>query len=233
VTDNVITPAVSIPPSAMRRMSWGAVIAGVVAVLSVQILLTVLGLAVGATALDPGQDSAKSIGIGAGIWIGISGLIALLIGGWVAARLAGVPDRGDGSLHGFITWGLATLVAAVMITTAAGNLMGGAFSSIAGPLKGRVSQMANQAMQNPDQAAQQAQNSAQQMQAQSQQLQQQAKQQIQQHGDQAANATSKGGWAAFIAMLLGAIAAILGGTAGSPKGVPTVTANVTRMRRTA
>jgi hypothetical protein len=233
VAEKVITSAVSIPPSAMRRMSWGSVLAGVVAVLSVQILLSILGLAIGATALNPAQDSAKGIGLGAAIWIGISALIALFVGGWVAARLAGVPDRGDGSLHGFITWGLATLVAAVMITTAAGTLLGGAFSSIAGPLKSRASQVVNQAIQNPDQAAQQAQSNAQQIQNQSQELQENAKQAVQQHGEEAASATSKGGWTAFIAMLLGVVAATAGGAAGTPKHIPTATTNVTEMRRTA
>jgi hypothetical protein len=90
-----------------------------------------------------------------------------------------------------------------MITTAAGTLLGGAFSSTAGPLKSRANQVVNQAIQNPDQAAQQAQSNAQQIQNQSQELQQNAKQAVQQHGEEAASATSKGGWTAFIATLLG------------------------------
>jgi hypothetical protein len=90
------TPApadeVEIRPKAARQISWGAVFAGVAMVLAVQILLSMLGLGIGFSTVDPAQNggtpSASSLSIGAGLWWGASYFLALVIGGHVAARLA-------------------------------------------------------------------------------------------------------------------------------------------------
>jgi hypothetical protein len=53
-------------------------------------------------------------------------LIALYVGGWVAGRMAGIPRKVDGSLHGILTWSLATLFGIYLLTSAVGGLLGGA-----------------------------------------------------------------------------------------------------------
>ncbi|HYG99715.1 MAG TPA: hypothetical protein VD837_11335 [Terriglobales bacterium] len=129
-------------PAALKRVSWGAIIAGVVAVLAIQILLSLLGIGIGAVAFDPTQDRPSSFGIGAAIWWVISGLIALFVGGYIAGRLAGIPRRGDGMVHGFLTWSLATLVTFYLLTTTVGALVGGTASSlkqtVAGAAQGAI-----------------------------------------------------------------------------------------------
>lgn len=110
-----------------RRISWGAIIAGTVMALMVQLLLSILGLGVGAGAIDPLSEAnpVAGIGTGAGIWFAVSLLLALFAGGYVAGRAAGIPRRQDGMLHGLLTWALTTLLTFYLLTTTVGGLIGG------------------------------------------------------------------------------------------------------------
>ena len=58
------------------RLKWGAVFAGLVVALALQVVLTLLGTAIGLSAVGPGT-SARGIGIGAGIWMIVTALIAV------------------------------------------------------------------------------------------------------------------------------------------------------------
>src|SRR3954451_14073362 len=116
-----------------RRISWSAIFGGVVLIIAVQFLLSVLGFAIGLGTVDVNAGStpdASTIGIGAGLWWIITGIIACAFGGYVSAWLAGIEIRWDGMLHGLITWGLAMLLALYLLTTAAGGLIGSGFSAL-------------------------------------------------------------------------------------------------------
>jgi amino acid transporter len=76
-----------------------------------QIVLSVLGIAIGFTIWSPG-DAAQELGIGAGIWAAVAALISLFLGGVVTGRLAGVLTPGDGALHGGVMWGLGGVAGA-------------------------------------------------------------------------------------------------------------------------
>ena len=119
----------------VKRISWGAVLAGVIIALAVQLVLSMLGVGVGvgASTVDPLQNSspeASTLGIGAGAWWIVSALLALFAGSWIAGRLAGMPIRLDGMLHGLVTWGLTTLLLIYFLTTAISGLVGGAFGVV-------------------------------------------------------------------------------------------------------
>ena len=88
------------------RVRWGSILAGLFAALSTLALLSLLGLAIGASTVD-GADQARDYGIGAGIWGGLSALLAFLVGGWVAARTAAVRGEGNGMLNGAMVWAVA------------------------------------------------------------------------------------------------------------------------------
>lgn len=120
-----------------RRISWGAIFAGVVVALATQLLLSMLGLGVGLSLVSPAQGNspeAGNFGIGAGIWWGVSYLIALFAGGYVAARLAGRLVSWDGALHGILIWAFTLLVTFYLLGTAMGSVVGGAFSVIGNTL---------------------------------------------------------------------------------------------------
>lgn len=79
--------------------------------------------------------TANSFGLGAGIWWIVSSCIALLIGGYVSAWLAGVELRFDGLLHGLITWGIAMMLVLYLLGSAIGGIVGGGFSILGGVTK--------------------------------------------------------------------------------------------------
>ena len=98
-----------------NRVQWGPIVAGVLAALGSLLLLTILGLAVGASAFEPGVD-ASDWGTGAGIWGAISAILALFAGGWVAAKTAAVPGKFSGLMNGLMV-GLATVLLLIWLTT--------------------------------------------------------------------------------------------------------------------
>ncbi len=110
------------------EIRWGAIIAGVVSGSASYLLLALLGVAVGLTAVDP--NAAEPVGrvpLATGIWTGISMLVGAFIGGYVAGHMSGLSRSMDGMLHGFVSWGATTLLYAVLTTTAIGALLGGTF----------------------------------------------------------------------------------------------------------
>jgi hypothetical protein len=121
-------PALASRTSVVRRISWAAIFAGLIITLVVELVLSVLGIAIGATAINPltaGQGAAQGVGIGAGIWFLVTSLIALFLGGWVAGRLSGFARGGEGTLHGLVTWGAATLLTVYLLSTAVGGMLSG------------------------------------------------------------------------------------------------------------
>jgi hypothetical protein len=117
------------------------------------ILLAMLGLAAGFTAIDP--QAAEPVGqvpMLTGIWTGISMIIAAFVGGYVAASISGLSRRTDGIFHGFVVWGVSTLLFFYLITTSLGALLGGAFSVLGQgtqALTGVVGGAAGQAAESP------------------------------------------------------------------------------------
>jgi len=124
-----VAEAAAVPALRHLRVSWSALFAGAVLAVAVELLLAVLGAAVGLGHLMPKGGAApniRSFGIGAGVWWVVSMVISLLIGGYTAARLAGVSSRLDGMLQGLVIWGI-TLLLTMYLASAA---VGGVFSAI-------------------------------------------------------------------------------------------------------
>ncbi|AGC42640.1 hypothetical protein MYSTI_01292 [Myxococcus stipitatus DSM 14675] len=115
------------------KLSWGAILGGTIVALGVLLLLYSLGLALGLSSVDPGNpDSARSAGIGTGIWSIIAPLIALFVGGFVAARTAGVLDKGGGAMHGAVMWGLTTLLGVLLVGMLISTVVGTALRATTG-----------------------------------------------------------------------------------------------------
>lgn len=133
----VATTADDFRTVALNRVSWGAVFAGIVIALVVQLLLSLLGVGLGATTLDPGtadNPSAATFSMGAGIWFLVSGILASLAGGYVAGRLSGQPKASSAAWHGVTTWAATTLVIFYLLTSTIGGLIGGAYTTLTNAL---------------------------------------------------------------------------------------------------
>lgn len=114
--------------SVFTVIRWGAVVAGVAFGISVQLVLTLLGIATGLSSID--MTRGESVGNGPLLWTAGSMLIAALAGGYVTARMSGLKRKMDGALHGAISWAVTTLLFALLATSAGGTLLGGVFSSM-------------------------------------------------------------------------------------------------------
>lgn len=119
--------------SALRRplfpaIRWGAIWAGVAVGLSTQLLLALLGLASGLSAMNLAEGASPT---GPLLWAGLSMLISAFIGGYVAARMSGLKRKVDGILHGAVSWAVTTLLFATLATSVAGSLLSGVFNRVA------------------------------------------------------------------------------------------------------
>ena len=105
-------------------ISWRAVFAGMFIALLSYLILTSLGLAIGGGALQgiiEQREGAGPIGIGSGIWLVVSTLVSLFIGGYAAGRVGGLIQTRIGSVQGAV---IAALFFAVMFSQL-GSVIGG------------------------------------------------------------------------------------------------------------
>jgi hypothetical protein len=123
-------------PSLLRtdgmKMSWGGVFGGVLVAVGVLMLLTALGLAVGISAAQPGETEASTLGTGAGIWAGLSLLIALFVGGMVSTRISAITDGATGFFEGALVWVVSILLMVYFASSGIGMLAGGASKLVGG-----------------------------------------------------------------------------------------------------
>src|SRR5919112_2301082 len=139
-----VTPAEDARTIMLNRISWGAVLAGVVTALVTQLILNMLGIGVGVATLDPAtgdNPQASTFSIAAGIWWTLSGIIAAFLGGYAAGRLSGRPKESTTAWHGLTAWAFTTLLIFYLITTTLGSVVGGGFSTI-GNVAGGLGQTA-------------------------------------------------------------------------------------------
>lgn len=118
---------------ARSGVSWGAIFAGAAAAAALSLILVVLGAGLGFAASSPWANegaSAKALGISTIIWLLLTQILASGLGGYIAGRLRvkWANLHGDevyfrDTAHGFLSWAVATLVAAMLIASTAGGLL--------------------------------------------------------------------------------------------------------------
>jgi len=211
----------------LKRISWGAVFAGVAIILVIQCAMALLGAGIGLGLVDPVSretPGAGSFGIGAGIYWVISALVSLVVGGWIAGRLAGIPRDFDGMIHGILAWSVATLLTFYLLTSSIGSVIGGAFGmvgsaaqtatqavSTAKPdvsgMAGTISERLKQSGVDTDRMKADAQDPA---------KQQATEQKARETADVSAKIASRASLIGFLVLVLGAAAAAIGGRMGRP-----------------
>lgn len=116
---------------------WGAIIGGLVSGTASYLLLSLLGVAIGLTAVDPqAAEPVGAVPLATGIWTGLSMLVGAFVGGYVAGHMSGLSRSGDGMLHGFVSWGATTLLYTVLMVSALGTVLGGTFKILSEGMQG-------------------------------------------------------------------------------------------------
>lgn len=126
-----------VDPANSPAVSWRAVFAGTTGSVALTMLLILLGMALGFTAMAPwlgGGISGETLGISAIIWLTLTQILASGMGGYLAGRLrarwasahtgtSGKEVLFRDSAHGFLAWALATLLTAMLVLGSVGTML--------------------------------------------------------------------------------------------------------------
>lgn len=117
-----------------KGVSWRAIFAGTLTVLSILLILNLIGFAFGLGAIEPTEEANPLSGIGTGaiIWWVVSNLIALFAGGFVAARVGISLTDLNGVVQGIMTWALYAFLSIWLLTSAVGTIISGVGSVVGG-----------------------------------------------------------------------------------------------------
>lgn len=139
----VATPVV--PPPSESAVSWGAIFAGAVAAAALSLILLILGVGLGLSSVSPWSFegvSKETFGWTSVAWLTFTALAASGLGGYLAGRLRTkwTQIHGDetyfrDTAHGFVSWAVATLLTAGLLTSAIGGVLG-AGAKVAGATAG-------------------------------------------------------------------------------------------------
>jgi hypothetical protein len=194
----------------LPRISWGAVIAGVILSLIVYLIMSVLGTAIGASLLAPMSqpNPGRVFGFGSGVWVIVTTVLAVFVGSYFAGRCAPVL----GWLHGLLAWAVMTLLLLYGMT----SIVGGAVSvagNVAAATANAGAAAGNQPAGSPaDSVRQQAQAAL--NGAASAAASADAQQDAMQAAQTAARGIARATWYSFAALVVGAIIAVVSGSAG-------------------
>lgn len=120
---------------------WGAILAGVSAAIALQVLFMMLGAGLGLGLYSPltEENPIATLGVGAVLIQGISAVVSLWFGGWVAGRFVS-DSSAPAWLHGFSVWCAATIAGVLFVSAGAGwalsdlsKLVGGGLSAAGQP----------------------------------------------------------------------------------------------------
>lgn len=128
-------PRLPLPAASSSAVSWGAIFAGAAAAASLSLILLMLGAGLGLTSISPWESrglDAGTVGIAAIAWLTFTQIVASGMGGYLAGRLRTkwVDTLGDevyfrDTAHGFLTWAVAALISAALLTSTVGSIVGG------------------------------------------------------------------------------------------------------------
>src|SRR4051794_11079445 len=126
--------------SVRSRVSWGAIAAGAMVALTIYVVLTMLGVALGLEIALRG--SGADLGAGAAIYSIVVLLLAMFFGGWATSRLAVGESKTEAVLYGLILWGVLFLgmvwLLGAGLRTGFGAMVGAASGVYAADEEGRV-----------------------------------------------------------------------------------------------
>ncbi|ENE1254090.1 hypothetical protein ABM187_004335 [Stenotrophomonas maltophilia] len=129
-----VVTAPIVPPASESAVSWGAIFAGAAAAAALSLILLILGVGLGLSSVSPWSFegvSKETFGWSSIAWLTFTALAASGLGGYLAGRLRTkwTQIHGDetyfrDTAHGFVSWAVATLLTAGLLTSAIGGVLG-------------------------------------------------------------------------------------------------------------
>ncbi|OXC78184.1 hypothetical protein BSU04_12855 [Caballeronia sordidicola] len=177
--------------------------------LIVYLIMSVLGTAIGASLLAPMSqpNPGRVFGFGSGVWVIVTTVLAVFVGSYFAGRCAPVL----GWLHGLLAWAVMTLLLLYGMT----SFIGGAVS-VAGNVAAATANVGASASNQPGSSADSARQQAQAAldAGASAVTSADAQQDAMQSAQTAARGIARATWYSFAALVVGAIIAVVSGSAG-------------------
>jgi hypothetical protein len=195
----------------LPRVSWGSVIAGVILSLVVYLILSVLGAAIGMSALSPlsRPNPLQGFGFASGAYLIVMTVIAVFIGSYFAGRCA--PALGW--LHGLLAWAVMILMIVYGTTSLVGSAVSAAGSVAAtGATVGAAASPSGAAATITGSLTQRVQGVI--ASASAEASSPQAEADARQAADTAARGAARASWFSFAALVVGAVISIVSGRAG-------------------
>lgn len=131
----VLVPEVAVESSA-SAVHWGAITSGALAAVGITIIFIALGPGLGLATVSPWSATGTtpaSFGFAAGAWLIITQWLSAALGGYLSGRLREkwVGVRTDevffrDTVHGFLSWALATLIVVALLTVGSALAAAGA-----------------------------------------------------------------------------------------------------------
>jgi hypothetical protein len=114
------------------HVNWSAVWIGALASFGVVLLLGLAGVALGAYLLGPEHRviDFKKLGLGALIFSICGAFFSAVIGGWVAAKIAGILHSEPAMLHGAFVWLLTVPILVLWAGLGTSSLLGGWYGGL-------------------------------------------------------------------------------------------------------
>jgi hypothetical protein len=122
-------------------VSWGAIFAGSAATAALSLILLMLGIGLGLSSVSPWTFSgiqASTMGVITIVWLTLTQAIASGVGGYLSGRLRirWLAVHTDevffrDSAHGFLTWAIASIASAAILSSAIGSIVTGGIQASA------------------------------------------------------------------------------------------------------
>lgn len=147
----VVTPPPVVDLPRDSAVSWGAILAGAIAAAALSLILVILGVGLGLSSVSPWSFegvTAETFGWSSIAWLTFTAIAASGLGGYLAGRLRTKWSNIHGdetyfrdTAHGFVSWAVATLLTAALLTSAIGGILG-AGAKVAGATAGAAASTA-------------------------------------------------------------------------------------------
>lgn len=121
-----------VPGTRYWPVSWSAIWVGALAALATALLFGLAGTALGAHELGHRVVKWRDFRLGALIFSVMGSFFAFVLGGWVAARIAGFQRSEPAMLHGAIAWLVALPLLLVFASLGATTYFGAWYGGLAG-----------------------------------------------------------------------------------------------------